>query len=122
MALFSTKTKKEEKKADGRKHFARARAHSAGGAHEIIRGPWFSEKALIATEKGVYTFAIPRSATKADVAGAVKEIYKVSPKKVRIVNMPGKTTSLRTRRGEGKRAARRKAYVYLHKGDTIQFA
>lgn len=90
-------------------------------AHEIIRAPWFSEKALIMTEKGVYTFDVPTSATKAHIAGAIKEIYKVEPRKIRIVNLPAKSKTMRTKRGVGVRASRRKAYVYLNKGDSIQF-
>jgi ribosomal protein L23 len=39
-----------------------------------------------------------------------------------VVNLPAKKVSLRTRRGFGMKSARRKAYVYLKKGDTIQFA
>jgi ribosomal protein L23 len=38
------------------------------------------------------------------------------------VNLPGKVKALRTKRGIGLRASRHKAYVYLNKGDTIQFA
>lgn len=120
MALFGKKQEKKEKVA--RPRHARARASQGGVAHEIIRAPWFSEKALIATEKGVYAFSVPVRATKADIAGAIKEIYNVVPRKVRIANLPGKRKALRTRRGEGSRAARRKAYVYLNKGETIQFA
>ncbi len=120
MAIFGSK--KEEGKKDAHKTYAKARTHAAGKAADIIRAPWFSEKALISTERGVYAFSIPQDATKADVAGAVNEVFKVKPKKIRIVNLPGKRVTLRTRRGMGTRAARRKAYVYLHKGDTIQFA
>ncbi|OGG78187.1 50S ribosomal protein L23 [Candidatus Kaiserbacteria bacterium RIFCSPLOWO2_01_FULL_52_12b] len=91
-------------------------------ANEIVRAPWFSEKALIATEKGVYTFDVPSRATKTTIAGAIKEIYKVEPRKIRIVNLPAKRKAMRTKHGVGTRPARRKAYVYLNKGDTIQFA
>lgn len=124
MALFGTKKKEQKKTAarERRKSHARMVAPRGGRAHEIIRAPWFSEKALIATEKGVYAFVVPGDATKASIAGAIKEIYKVSPRAVRIVNLPGKKKALRTKRGFGVRAARRKAYVYLHAGDTIQFA
>src|SRR3989344_4005467 len=102
MALFGKKvSRKQQQKADARKNSARATASANGVAHEIIHAPWFSEKALIVTEKGVYTFAVPTSATKATIAGAIKEIYKVTPKKIRIVNLPGKKKALRTRRGEG---------------------
>ncbi len=124
MALFgTTKTAKKEKKDKVvRKHRARTAPSTGGMAHEIIRAPWFSEKALIVTEKGVYTFDVSTRATKASIAGAIKEIYNVEPRQVRIVNLPAKKKAMRTKRGEGSRAARRKAYVYLNAGDTIQFA
>src|SRR3989338_4054049 len=124
MALFSDKKKgkKEKKKKSSREHHERTTQQAHGTAHEIIRVPWFSEKALIATEKGVYTFVVPVRATKAAIAGAVKEIYKVTPRLVRTVNLPGKIKALRTRRGTGARPTRRKAYVYLNAGDTIQFS
>ncbi|MDO8624392.1 MAG: 50S ribosomal protein L23 [bacterium] len=91
-------------------------------SHDILIAPWFSEKALIQTERGVYTFAVPKNANKYEIAKAIKEVYSVTPRAVRIVNMPGKSVSMRSRRGVAKRAARRKAYVYLKKGETIQFA
>ncbi|HCR52193.1 TPA: 50S ribosomal protein L23 [Candidatus Kaiserbacteria bacterium] len=122
MAIFGTKKKKEEKGAAASRSYARTQASHGGFANEILRAPWFSEKALIETEKGVYTFAVPQSATKASIAGAIKELYKVAPRMVRIVNLPAKKKALRTKRGVGTRTARRKAYVYLNKGDTIQFA
>ena len=124
MALFGTKkSEKKEKKAKvARVTHARAKMSADGVAHEIIRAPWFSEKALIVTEKGVYTFDVSTRATKAEIAGAIKEIYNVAPKKIRIVNLPAKRKAMRTKRGVGTRAARRKAYVYLNAGDTIQFA
>lgn len=123
MAIFGTKKqeKKEKKAKNVVKHRVRIMAPANGSAHEIIRAPWFSEKALIITEKGVYTFAVPTSATKAHIAGAIKEIYKVEPRKIRVVNLPAKRKAMRTKRGMGTRAARRKAYVYLNAGDTIQF-
>jgi large subunit ribosomal protein L23 len=120
MAIFGTKKEKKEKVAT--KRTAHATVTLAGGAHDIIRAPWFSEKALIATEKGVYAFAVRPDATKPEIAGAIKEIYNVSPRAVRIVNLPAKKKMMRTRRGIGTRAARTKAYVYLNAGDTIQFA
>jgi len=127
MALFGNKKAvKKEKKVKSEKASRVSHARSAkladGVAHDIIRAPWFSEKALINTEKGVYTFVVPARATKAQIAGAIKEIYKVTPRMIRTANLPGKHKAMRTRRGVGVRAARRKAYVYLNAGDTIQFA
>jgi len=125
MALFGDSKKSKAKKDKGEK-VLKARARRVvlkdGMEHEVIRAPWFSEKALLATEKGVYAFQIPADATKAQVAGAIEQIFKVQPRKVRIVRLPAKRKSMRARRGEGVRTARHKAYVYLAKGDTIQFA
>lgn len=125
MALFND-NKKDEKKSKASAHIRHTRATKLAGkdgiAHDIIRAPWFSEKSLLMTEKGVYAFSVPRSATKAKIAGAIKEIFKVEPRQVRIVNLPVKHKAMRTRRGVGSRAARHKAYVYLNAGDTIQFS
>ncbi len=124
MAIFGTKKTTKKEKADKAVKARRARTSKLQGgvAHEIIRAPWFSEKALLSTEKGVYTFAVPARATKAAIASAIKEIYNVDPRKIRIVNLPGKPKTMRTKRGEGVRASRRKAYVYLNAGDSIQFS
>lgn len=121
MALFSKKTQKGDTK-EVKKHTARAVQPKQGAAHDLIRAPWFSEKALLMTEKGVYAFEVPAKATKAEIAGAIKEVFNVAPRRITIVNLPGKKKALRTRRGYGVRAARRKAYVYLNAGDTIQFS
>ncbi len=123
MAIFGDK--KESKKGGKsttapRIRHARAAKLAAGKAHEVVRAPWFSEKAFIGTEKGVYVFAVPPRATKAEIAGAIKEIYQVFPRAVRITALPAKRKALRTRRGSGVQSARRKAYVYLNPGDTIQ--
>jgi large subunit ribosomal protein L23 len=124
MSIFGTTKKGKEKKVKAAwpVHHTRATKLSDGVAHDILRAPWFSEKALIVTEKGVYTFMVPKRATKADIASAIKEIYKVEPRKICIVNLPGKKKAMRTKRGVGTRPARRKAYVYLNAGDTIQFS
>lgn len=120
MAIFGNKKKTVKKEASAR---AAGEVKDAAGRLEgVITAPWLSEKALIGTEKGVYVFQIPRSATKTQVKAAVEKIYKVVPTKVNVVNVPGKVKNLRAKRGTGTRAARAKAYVYLKKGDTITFA
>lgn len=112
MALFSSKTKNSP---------ARKPKTDDGRLAGILKAPWLSEKALIGTANGVYVFDVPARATKPEVAAAVEKIYKVTPRQIRMVNLPAKKVSLRTRRGEGTRARRHKAYVYLKKGETIQF-
>jgi len=124
MALFGKKKDGKQEQGIGARKARHAQASKLtdGVAHEIIRAPWLSEKALIATEKGVYAFSVPPRATKADIAAAIKEIYKVEPRAIRVVNLPGKKKAMRAKRGVGARAARHKAYVYLNSGDTIQFS
>lgn len=123
MALFSkntkTKTKKLAVKPTTKKLRDITSAIQSRAAVTLI-APWVSEKALIGTEKGVYVFSISRAATKIDVTHAIEAVYKVTPRKVRIVNLPGKRVSQRTRAGAAIRPRRRKAYVYLKQGDTIQ--
>lgn len=123
MAIFGKKTNsKQEQKAGAPKRNTRIKMSAEGAAHDIIRAPWFSEKAFLMTEKNVYAFAVAPRANKAQVAGAIKEIYNVSPRDVRIVRLPAKKKTMRTKRGQGTRAARHKAYVTLNAGDTITFA
>jgi large subunit ribosomal protein L23 len=123
MALFSNnpKSKKAAKVSGPSVSLAKNKAlkREDGRLSTVLKAPWFSEKALIGTERGVYVFQVPADATKPEIAAAIETFYKVSPVKVRIVNLPAKTVSLRTRRGTGARARRHKAYVYLKKGETI---
>lgn len=122
MALFSNNTKKQAPKKVSAPKAAAPKLPEDGRLDGILSRPWLSEKALIGTENGVYVFEVPARATKTDVKAAVEAIYKVKPRQVRMVNLPAKTVNLRTRRGTGTRARRHKAYVYLAKGETIQFA
>ncbi|MEK7201489.1 MAG: 50S ribosomal protein L23 [Patescibacteria group bacterium] len=121
MALFSSTPKKNTKKAAPAKPRGVLASDDARLAN-VLKRPWFSEKALIGTEKGVYTFEVVPSATSADIANAIEKAYNVVPAQVRLVNLPAKTVGLRGRRGVGTRARRHKAYVTLKKGDTISFA
>jgi len=91
-----------------------------GRAAQTLIAPWMSEKALIGTDSGIYVFEISRTSTKQDVARAIEVVYKVTPRSVRIANLPGKRVSRRTKSGSAIRPRRRKAYVYLAKGETIQ--
>jgi ribosomal protein L23 len=121
MALFGTKKNKVTTPRAGGSEVREVKDVS-GKLSAVLLAPWLSEKALIMTEKGVYAFHVPMNATKEDVALAIQKTYNVTPRKVTMVNLPAKKVSLRTRRGFGMRTARRKAYVHLKKGDTIQFA
>ncbi len=126
MALFTKDTKKKTSKPATKKvatkRVAEVRTDVAGNLAGVLIRPWFSEKAILATEKGVYVFEVPTEATKTQIAAAIVKVYGVTPAKIRVANLPGKRKALRSKRGFGRRAARHKAYVYLQKGDTITLA
>ena len=90
--------------------------------NNVIKKPRLTEKAANLTVQNVYTFEVVMGASKHDVVRAVKAIYKVTPKKVAMVNTKGKKVTLRARRGSGRKNESRKAYVYLKAGDKIDFA
>ncbi|MBI1998781.1 MAG: 50S ribosomal protein L23 [Parcubacteria group bacterium] len=128
MALFSS-TKKDEKKAPAAKKEKRAlrpatvRVGGVGRSGEryssVLKNPRITEKASFITEDGAYTFDVVPSATKRDIAQAMKEIYGVTPVKVRTLKVPPKNVYARGKRGVV--AGGRKAIVYLKKGERIEF-
>jgi large subunit ribosomal protein L23 len=86
----------------------------------IIKRPRITEKSGIQAEtSGIYTFEVTAEANKKNVAKAVKEIYKVTPVKVNITNLPAKKVFSRGK--NGRTSGVKKAVVYLKKGDKIEF-
>ena len=87
----------------------------------ILIRPRVTEKAALLNEsRNVYTFEVTKAATKTTVKRAVKEIYKVNPERVNIVNLPSKKVLSKGKRGSTKGVV--KAYVYLKAGDKIELA
>ena len=89
-------------------------------AIDVIKRPRITEKAAISAEKGIYVFEITSSATKASIAAAVKELYKVTPISVNIAKTPKKNVMVRGRKAV--KGGVNKAYVTLKKGDKIELA
>lgn len=89
----------------------------------VLRNPRITEKAALQAEGGVYVFEVSSDANKSDIAKAVSEVYKVNPIAVNIATIPAKKVVRRKAKGTktGYKAGRKKAYVYLKKGDTIEF-
>ena len=86
----------------------------------IIKKPRITEKSGIQAEAlGVYTFEVTDKANKKNITKAVKELYKVTPVKVNITNLPAKKVFSRGK--VGRRSGVKKAVVYLKKGDKIEF-
>jgi ribosomal protein L23 len=70
----------------------------------------------------VFVFNVRQDATKERIAAAIKESYKVTPRKINIVTMKPKRVISARRKGVGFTAGGKKAYVYLKEGDKIEFA
>ncbi len=87
---------------------------------EVLVKPRITEKATLTAQNGQYVFEISRSATKASVKAAIKDLYKVTPVAVNIASTPAKTVKVRGR--VGTKSGVRKAYVTLKKGDNIELA
>lgn len=119
MALFSRKTKTEKKVED---KVSSPTVRALGTAASILMSPRITEKATAVTEGGVYVFNVHPAATKKAIHKAVEELYRVKPRKVRVVNIPSKYKMSRNQRTFGATARGRKAYVYLKKGETIELA
>jgi len=123
MAWFGKKQNTEETKpatkpAPAQSERLAPRSSSSEVAH-VLKNPRITEKASMHQSVGVYTFDVAEDATKTQVAAAVKSVYKVSPRKIRIVQIPAKKTrSMRTGR-TGVKIGGKKAYVYLRSGETI---
>lgn len=103
MAAKKTKIEKKDEKATG-----------------FVLGPRVTEKATLLTEKNTYVFNVKAEATKQLVAAEVKRLYKVTPVKVSITNLPKKKVFVRG--NVGSKGGVKKAIVFLKKGESIEFA
>lgn len=128
MALFGRNKKKELAKGGSVSGGKKKEVPSAPSSpasfmsrslSHILKHARITEKATMHSAESVYTFDIAEEATKRDVIQAVRALYKVTPRMVRVVSIP---TKVRRNMRTGKRGMKRggkKAYVYLKKGETI---
>jgi large subunit ribosomal protein L23 len=88
--------------------------------NNILR-PRITEKTGIMNEtQNIYSFEVAKDSTKHSVEKEIKSLYKVTPVKVRMINLPAKKVFVRGKNGS--KSAVKKALVYLKKGDKIDFA
>ena len=94
----------------------------------ILKSPIVTEKSVILKEDSteenddrkqgqVLTFRVDRRASKPEIKSAVEEIFNVKVASVRTIQYDGKTK--RRGRIEGRKAAWKKAYVTLRKGEPM---
>ncbi|HMO07624.1 MAG TPA: 50S ribosomal protein L23 [Paracoccaceae bacterium] len=85
--------------------------------YDLIRKPIITEKATMASEHGAVVFQVAMDATKPAIKEAVEAVFGVKVKAVNTVVAKGKVKRFRGRPGE--RSDRKKAYVTLEEGNTI---
>jgi large subunit ribosomal protein L23 len=85
--------------------------------YDLIRKPVITEKATMASEAGAVVFEVAMDASKPEIKAAVEAVFNVKVKAVNTVIAKGKTKRFRGRPGE--RSDRKKAYVTLEPGNTI---
>lgn len=88
---------------------------------EIIKRPIITEKAMKLGEQRQYVFEVDPKANKIQIKKAVEEMFEVKVESVRTLRVKGKVRTRYTRRGimRGKTPLRKKAYVTLKEGFTI---
>jgi large subunit ribosomal protein L23 len=123
MALLSRKKKTEEKKeVEPKKVSAKATSSSnvSGNFSSVLLRPRITEKGTdLAATVNAYVFDVLKNSTKKSIASAIFEVYKVKPIKIAVVTVAQKKILVRGK--WGKKSAGKKAYVYLKKGDKIEF-
>lgn len=126
MALFSKKTKKEEKAQQPAAAPASASAKQgsvsavATHASAILLSPRITEKGAYLAQDGAYVFNVSERANKREIGEAIHAVFNVWPRKVRIARVPRKQVLTRGTNRIGQTRGGKKAYVYLKKGDTIE--
>lgn len=88
----------------------------------ILLAPRITEKGAYLNEAGVYVFNVAISANKKEIADAVRAMFKVTPRAVRIAAVPRKKVMTRGSNRVGQTAGGKKAYVFLKQGDKIDLA
>src|SRR3989344_2216746 len=119
MALFGSKKKKADIVAPVR---AASGPSIVRNLSHVLKHARITEKATMHSADGVYTFDVAVDATKRDIMQAVHLLYKVTPRKVRVVTVRAKTVRSRRTGQMGVKGGGKKAYVYLKKGETITIA
>jgi len=115
---------KKEKKAEAPKQTAASSVSDISlpkkdAGHVIVR-PRITEKATTLAESNVYAFEVAINATKPEIVKAIKDLYKVTPVKIRTIKHKPEKYYSRMRNRRGVLSGYKKAYVYLKEGDRIE--
>ena len=85
--------------------------------YDLIKRPIITEKATMASEHGAVVFQVAMDATKPQIKEAIEAVFGVKVKAVNTTITKGKAKKFRGRPGE--RSDKKKAYVTLEAGNSI---
>jgi large subunit ribosomal protein L23 len=85
--------------------------------YDVIKKPVITEKATMASEHGAVVFQVAMDATKPQIKEAVEAVFGVKVKAVNTTITKGKAKKFRGR--PGVRSDKKKAYVTLEEGNSI---
>jgi len=85
--------------------------------YDIIKKPIITEKATLASENNAVVFQVAMDASKPMIKEAVEAVFGVKVKAVNTTITKGKTKKFKGR--PGMRSDKKKAYVTLEEGNTI---
>lgn len=92
----------------------------AGLRWDLVKHPWFTEKALQGTSQNKYVFKVASYANKPEIKKLIERGYNVKVSSVHMVTIPGKSFGRGVRKGE--KPGYKKAIVTLKKGSTLEVA
>ena len=85
--------------------------------YDLIKKPVITEKATMVSEQNAVVFQVAMDATKPQIKEAVEAVFGVKVKAVNTTITKGKVKKFRGRNGE--RSDKKKAYVTLEAGNSI---
>lgn len=86
---------------------------------DIIKQALVTEKSATQQEKGQYSFVVNLNASKIDIKNAVRSLYGVEVKDVKVSILPGKIRLVGRAKMLTKRSKTKKATVTLKDGKTL---
>ena len=111
---------KDEEKVEKKENETKKQAKQVSEiAYRVLVQPHITEKASILAQDNRYLFKVFQSATKGQVAQAVKDVYGVDVKSVRMIRIPSKKVRLGRRR-EGIKKGYKKAIVQLQQDQKLE--
>lgn len=85
----------------------------------ILKKPVITERSLADAQKGIFTFEVDKKVNKYQIKEAIEKSFKVHVVKVKSANFKGKKRLAGRKRMPVYDPDRKKAWVYLAKGEKI---